>query len=116
MRATRTTITILTATVVGMTWFAWNARADNDVHICKGGEIWLYGRCFTNVEIDASPLVFCIKPNTMLVGGKCIDITMGEGGVTFSAAPMSKCPQDYALLTYPGTWTLICARDLQAPK
>lgn len=26
------------------------------------------------------------------------------------------CPPGYALLAYPGTWTLVCARDLQAPK
>jgi hypothetical protein len=27
-----------------------------------------------------------------------------------------KCDSGYALLAYPGTWTLVCARDLQEPR
>lgn len=26
------------------------------------------------------------------------------------------CPPEYALLAYPGTWTLVCARDLEPPR
>lgn len=73
--------------------------------------------CVNNPCLDSSPFIFCTKPNTMPVGGKCIDITaLPEGGPSISAAPMPTCPQGYALLTYPGTWTPICARDLRAPK
>jgi hypothetical protein len=66
--------------------------------------------------IDASPFRFCTKSGTMMIGDKCIDLTLNDGGGSISAAPMPMCPEGYALLTYPGTWTPICAHDLRAPK
>ena len=78
---------------------------------------------------DARNLVTgCTDPTETLVGDKCVKIVYGtcaEPGIDQAAclarnfpgfSPKPPCDPGYALLAYPGTWTLVCARDLQAPK
>ena len=57
----------------------------------------------------------CAKP------GICGSQTIPHGyGVTDSApaaiVARQYCSPGYALLAYPGTWTLVCAKDLMEPR
>lgn len=66
----------------------WPTGVCQEAYPCDAGSIWLNGRCRQIVSYPG-------------------------GG---SALSSPKCDPGYALLAYPGTWTLVCARDLQAPK
>jgi hypothetical protein len=47
-------------------------------------------------------------------GDGCVGV--GHGTIEWSNPVAPICPAGDALLAYPGTWTLVCARDLQIPK
>jgi hypothetical protein len=101
----------LAAAGLSVLWFGSRAIAQTECSTCVD-----FGPA--PMSTDSRPFVFCTKPGTMMIGDKCVQIssTYDAPGVISFPTPMPTCPQGYALLTYPGTWTPICARDLQAPE
>jgi hypothetical protein len=122
----RTNLMILTATLAAMAWFAGHARAlscydlgqvERPNGACAPPQNGVIFRPVPMPQVEALPLIIC-NPGEIWVGGKCVGVVLATPGPgTGMIGTQSRtCPDGYALLAYPGTWTLVCARDLQAPK
>jgi hypothetical protein len=106
---------IWAAVAIAMLW-ASQAEA-----FCIGPE----GR---DVDCKSPDAFYCGEDN----GGRCLCTTVATwphyagcvamgvavtGGTSGTAMIMTpSCALGYTLLSYPGTWTLVCAKDLEAPK
>lgn len=58
-------------------------------------------------QVRGHDIVYCTDPMTVRIGDHCVPLAVSRP---------SPCDPGYALLAYPGTWTLVCARDLREPK
>lgn len=94
-------------------------RAPDAIYTVNGPGICLAGNTVWAAKNGkCEPIEDKIYPELTPIGpiGQCTVDGMHWFSALENHACWQPCAPGYALLAYPGTWTLVCARDVQAPQ